>query len=167
LLYNGTNSTKCLKCSPQFLLTNQSTCVRISPLCLQYSPNGNCLLCDANFTVSSGICVLKDSSNTSQKFDPLCARFNNTKCIKCSFGAYFNANKICILGNPLCKEINNVGVCLSCFPGYVLKDGNCFTQAINLDPNCNTFEGSRCIRCSRGAAFDSNGRCIVMDPNCK
>ena len=36
-----------------------------------------------------------------------------------------------------------------------------------MDPNCNKFHGSICVKCSRGAFLNEDGICIVSDPLCK
>lgn len=43
----------------------------------------------------------------------------------------------CIPVNPLCKDYNGQGLCLSCYPGYSLSAGVC-GAARDSDPYCKT-----------------------------
>lgn len=150
-------------------MTSQAACVRISPICAKYDLNGVCVECEPAFNLDTGKCLPKDSASTlkSLVFDPLCNRFEKGVCTKCSYGAYFDVKGVCRISNPLCKESDTNGACTVCYSGFELKDGSCILVVQDLDPNCNLFEGAKCLRCSFGAYFDVNGKCVVTDPNCK
>lgn len=162
------DSVKCLACKDGYLLTSQAACVKISPLCAKYNLDGICVECEPSFTLDSGKCYSKDlPSLRTVVYDPLCNRFDKGVCVKCSWGAFFDTNGKCKVGNPLCREMDSTGACLSCYSGFTLKDGGCVTVVLDLDPNCNLFDGAKCIKCSMGAYFDANGKCVISDPNCR
>lgn len=161
------DGSKCTQCLDGFLLTSQYFCIKTSPLCSTYNLDGLCTACEPSFNLVSGKCISKDAVSTSWNIDPLCNRFDKGTCVKCSYGAYFNTNGVCKLGNPLCKEMDRNGACISCYSGFQVKDSTCVQVTLDLDPNCNLFDGVKCVKCSQGAYFDTNGKCIVTDPNCK
>lgn len=89
-------------------------------------------------------------------------------CVKCSWGSFLNSKGKCQQANPLCKTFDQTnGKCLSCYPGFEVEEGNCVILRVELDPNCNQFEGTKCVKCSQGAYFDNNGKCQIKDTNCK
>jgi hypothetical protein len=90
------------------------------------------------------------------------------RCLKCSFGYYFDARGFCMQQNPNCKLFNPLlSLCLDCYPGYELKNNDCHQSAAKVvDPHCKTFNGNICTECSKGAIFNANRICIVVDPSC-
>lgn len=134
------DSVKCLACKDGYLLTSQALCVRISPLCAKYNLDGICIECEPSFNLDSGKCYPKDLPTLrSIVYDPLCNRFEKGVCVKCSFGAYFDAKGTCRPASPLCKESDTNGACTSCYNGFQVKDGTCVQIIVDLDPNCNQF----------------------------
>lgn len=118
------NGSQCSKCFDGFLLTSLNTCVVKAISCIKYSPEGVCLACDGNGTLVlvGGLCQLvistvnklgSSGNVTDTSFiDIHCNTFDaQGKCIKCSRGAYFNANNSCILGDLNCKNLSSTGVC--------------------------------------------------------
>ena len=71
--------------------------------------------------------------------------------------------------DPTCFTYNqNNGLCTSCYVGYELMGGRCIKgTAPDGDPNCKKFVNGVCEECSKGAIFNANRRCIVVDPTCK
>lgn len=102
--------------------------------------------------------------------DSGCARFENGKCIKCSFGFYFNKEAKCRMIPPTCSNFNTATeVCLGCYPGYALnKDKNCVESVLtsNLDPGCSRFENGKCVKCSFGYYFHGSGACKMIPATC-
>ena len=68
------------------------------------------------------------------------------KCLKCSFGYYFDSNGLCVQKNPNCKTFDdNTSLCIECYPGYDLVNSDCQKgKDKDVDPNCKTFNGSVC-----------------------
>lgn len=100
--------------------------------------------------------------------DKFCSAYNNSVCISCSFGYYFDSAKRCQQVNPLCLTYDSLnGNCLSCYIGYSLQSAKCIPTPQILDPNCYKFNGNLCIQCSLGYHFNSNKSCIQIDPLCQ
>lgn len=41
------------------------------------------------------------------------------------------------------------------------------TDTVTFDPNCNTFNGSTCVKCSFGYYFGQDGSCTKVDSSCQ
>ena len=62
-------------------------------------------------------------------YDPNCNKFEGSKCVKCSFGYYFNFKGKCTLANPNCKEFDESnGFCTSCYPGFEVEGPDCVRE---------------------------------------
>lgn len=61
------------------------------------------------------------------------------------------------------------GNCTDCYPGYVLRDGDCdIPDPETIDGNCKTFASSEkkvCVQCYQGF-FPLNGVCELQDDQC-
>lgn len=73
--------------------------------------------------------------------------------------------------NPICKTVNRVGDCTSCYQGYWLVKGNCTTnvnaiKASAYDVNCKTIQNNTCLECYPGYRLNINS-CLVVNPLCK
>lgn len=91
-------------------------------------------------------------------------------CTTCSTRYYLDAGNICQPVNPNCNTYNTTtGGCLSCYPGFGLIEDTCLPGIVsnNFDPNCNTFNGDLCAKCSTGYFLSSSGKCQGVDPSCK
>lgn len=70
------DSFKCIECKDGYLLTSQSICIKISPLCARYNTDGVCIECDVNFNLDAGKCYPKDMPSIRATYiDPLCNKF--------------------------------------------------------------------------------------------
>lgn len=95
--------------------------------------------------------------------DPNCNQFKNGKCIKCSFGFYFNIENVCIQVPSECKSYDTKEQrCYQCYDGYELNSYNlCLKKDKEVsDPNCNQFKNGRCTKCSFGFYFNKQDKCI-------
>lgn len=95
---------------------------------------------------------------------------SNGVCTACSTRYYLDAGKICQPVNPNCDTYDTVtGGCLSCYPGFGLIENTCLPGIVSssFDPNCNTFNGSLCAKCSNGFFLNAQGKCQGVDPTCK
>jgi hypothetical protein len=91
-------------------------------------------------------------------------------CITCSTRYYLDSGNICQPVNPNCNTYDLVtGGCLSCYPGFGLIEDTCLPGIVSnsFDPNCNTFNGSLCAKCSSGFFLNTAGKCQGVDPTCK
>lgn len=156
----------CSQCSRGFYLSN-STCVMVNPLCKDFDYTRLvCTGCYSGYSLSSdNTCGVSAASNLAVG----CSQFNNSICIKCSNGYYFDVNKVCTLADTLCRSFDQSnGDCLSCYSGFNLANGRCnVDNSSNLNPYCQVFVNSTCLNCSRGYYFDSNKVCQQIDPLCK
>jgi len=93
----------------------------------------------------------------------------NSTCIDCSTRYYLDNNTICQPVNPNCNTYDNKsGACLTCYPGFGLIEDTCLPGIATgtFDPNCNTFNGSTCVSCSKSYYLSSSGKCTAVNPSC-
>ena len=160
---------KCEKCSQGYYFGQGDDCLLANTLCRTFDQsNGDCLSCFAGFRLEGRDCVEDEGSS----LNPFCAEFDaNNTCIRCSSGYYFDNDKVCQLINPLCKTFDfEINSCAECFVGFELKDGNCELgpEGSVIDPNCKEIDADgKCLECSQGAYFNSEGRCQVVSASCK
>ena len=71
-----------------------------------------------------------------QVTDLNCAQWDwdNQVCLKCATDSYFNTNGRCTKKDVLCREVNQNGVCTSCYKGYRLSGATCV-----IDTGCKSF----------------------------
>lgn len=141
----------------------------IPPTCSNFNTATEvCLGCYPGYALNKDKnCV--ESVSTSN-LDPGCSRFENGKCVKCSFGYYFHGSGACKMIPATCGNFDTIRqVCIACYPGYVLdKDSNCIVgTSASADPGCNSFENGKCTRCSFGYYFDKNRSCRLIPPTCR
>jgi hypothetical protein len=91
---------KCTQCSMGFYLLN-GTCTMVNPLCKTFDYTAlACTNCYSGYVLSSTAhCEVSSTANVAAG----CSQFNNSVCVKCSNGYYFDSNKICTLADTLCK----------------------------------------------------------------
>lgn len=108
----------------------------------------------------------------AQSAVPNCNQMDLTtnKCVKCSQGYFFDQQGNCQQADPNCKSFDSSSfLCQACYDGYSLNASNqCVkSQAAQGDPNCAKYgSNNTCIQCSKGAIFNPNKVCIVIDPSC-
>lgn len=139
-----------------------------NPLCKTFdTTNGACLSCYAGFKLSQGNCDVDNSSN----LNPYCQKFENSTCVACSKGYYFDANKVCQQIDVFCKTFDYTNnICTACYMGFSLVNGSCLVSASTsvADPNCRLFSKDNvCLNCSNGYYFNHDNVCIQVNPNCK
>lgn len=160
------NNGICVECSKGAIFNSKGICIIVDPSCATHNElDGSCTSCYPGYKVSNKICVKEEA----QAGDPNCKTFSNGICVECSKGAFFNLFGICIITDPSCATHNeNDGTCTSCYPGYALSDLKTCVKAVEgeKDPNCKTFNNGVCVSCSKGAIFNQNGKCIIIDPSC-
>lgn len=90
--------------------------------------------------------------------------------MKCSFGSFFDENRVCRLVSPLCRTFNpSNGFCLTCYPAFKLESGKCIEDLYfeDQDPNCARFNEGICLTCSSGFYFGNDGLCKQANPLCE
>jgi hypothetical protein len=80
---------------------------------------------------------------------------DNQRCSTCYKGFYYDLSyEKCQPYNPLCKTVDSQNICLSCYMGYVLFNGNCTVNngqmpstvkassiaTRQIDPNCQKYQ---------------------------
>ena len=118
-----------------------------------------CTSCYPGYMLFNGTCP------PAPPKDPNCKTVTPTGCILCYDSYYLNDNK-CIQINPLCQTSNtSTGLCLSCYKGYSLMNGQC-SQAF-ADPNCAKYdEQGGCLVCS-DKYYKMAGVCTRVSALCK
>jgi len=139
---NTFNGSACAKCSSGFFLNAQGKCQNVNPACKTYdNGNGLCTSCFSGYEVQNGNCAVSLNANTianCNQIDQL-----SGKCVKCSFGYYFDQNGNCKQADPNCKSFDSLlEKCIDCYPGYTLDLNNqCIkSQDPILDPNCAKYD---------------------------
>jgi len=167
----------CLECSKGYVfkgLLTGKVCVPTSDYCKTYDATwGNCTSCFKGYDLVDGNCVFSPS-NTAKPSDLGCAKWDwdNQICLACSKGFYLNSNKICTAYSTQCKTISNSGLCISCFKGYDLVDGDCVFSASNTakpaDLGCASWnwDSQICLQCSKNWVFNPAGICIPVSDLC-
>lgn len=120
-------------CSNRYYF-NGSTCTPVNPQCKSYEmSSGMCTSCYPGYMLFNGTCP------PAPPKDPNCKIVTPEGCTECYESYYLNSEAKCIQINPLCKSSNSsTGLCLSCFKGYSLRNGQC-SQAF-ADPNCAKYD---------------------------
>ena len=159
----------------------------MSPLCLTWNDEGDCLSCFEGYKLISGICAIEtDADLIGQIKDPNCFSYENDTCVACAYRFYFNREGICTTVHPDCKTWENeTGACTSCFDGFELRESKCLSltgSKIKLSsfapappstdttfveiPNCAEYNGPECAVCAFRYYY-SNGSCHQVSDLCK
>ncbi len=80
-----------------------------------------CVECEKNYELDKIVdCVQK------LVFDPLCVRLNqNGTCDICAFRSVRDKHGTCKKVSDQCREWDGKGLCIACYLGYKLCDGEC------------------------------------------
>jgi proprotein convertase subtilisin/kexin type 5 len=131
----------------------------------------NCTSCFNGYVLASGSCIFSPL-NSALPPDAGCALWNwsNQTCVACSHFWFFK-NGVCTPVSDLCKTYDNViGVCLTCYLGYDLVNGNCVISTTNSksDIGCANWNWTSqvCLSCSPYWVL-VNGACHSVSPYCK
>jgi len=90
----------CTQCSRGFYLQN-GTCNMVNPFCKTFDYTAlACTACYPGYGLSAaGNCEVSAASSLPTG----CSQFNNSICVRCSRGYYFDVNKNCAMADALCK----------------------------------------------------------------
>ena len=109
-----------------------------------------------------------------QVTDLNCAQWDwdNQVCLKCATDSYFNTNGRCTKKDVLCREVNQNGVCTSCYKGYRLSGATCVIDTrvqIVQDLLCAEWDWDNqvCLKCAQRARLNANGICAPLDDLCR
>ena len=148
---------KCLKCSNRWVFNTNGFCVPVSDQCNTFDSRGNCITCYNGYNLVSGNCVLPAFQNVA---DPGCADWDgaNQICRQCGFRWMMNGQRKCVPVFDNCQKWDNLGVCTSCYSGYILQGSNC----VVANSLCQTSNSNgACITCYTGYVLD-NGNCVPI-----
>ena len=164
------NSQICLKCSNNWVFSNNGVCVPVSDQCKTFDLAGSCVSCYKGYNLSVGKCVLAPTTAPS---DSGCAlwNWNSQTCLKCSNNWVFNNKGVCVVVSDQCKTFDLAGNCQSCYVGYNLSVGKCVlapTQVVS-DLGCGTWDWKQqiCLACSNNWVFNNKGVCVVVSDQCQ
>jgi proprotein convertase subtilisin/kexin type 5 len=156
------NADICIKCYSSFQLNSMNRCIPRNPNCFSSNNNGVCTACYQGYSLINGNCVNRIS-------DPFCRAFNSDgSCKECSQTYVYNPNtQKCTRVNPNCNSTNQVTFeCTSCYPGFVLSNGNCVIGTTIAIANCHAISGSQCLVCSQGYYKTPNNTCEIISGLC-
>lgn len=114
-------------------------CTAQNPLCRTLDRNnGACLTCWPGYIISGITCIVDPQTAAIAASDPYCIKFFNNRCTQCALTYYYSRDtNQCVQIDPLCRNADQDGNCLNCYPGYFLNSGKCIiAQAISIS-NCN------------------------------
>lgn len=167
------NNQICISCSKGFTFNAKKVCVAVSDQCKAYNADGQCNSCFKGYDLINGSCIFS-ASNNAKPSDLGCGSWDwdNNKCLACSKGFVFNANRICVAVSDQCKTFDLTGSCTSCFKGYDLINGTCiFSTSNNAKPSqigCFKWDWDNqiCLECSKRWVFNNNQQCVPVDDKC-
>ena len=115
------NGKVCSKCSVGSRFNNMGRCMILDSQCRSYDEvSGQCIKCYAGYELNNmRVCI---KSVIEEVKDPFCAEWSGNRCVRCSQGTFFNAQRICTQVDSLCSSFNKLtGECLGCYSGYDLS----------------------------------------------
>ena len=136
----------CKDCYASYYLSSQNTCLRLDPLCKNYTARKDaCDGCYDGYTLYQGKCVISTQIPDANS-DPYCIATKGAICVKCANGYYLSHDDgLCKQLNPLCKKSNmSNGQCKDCYTGYTLSAGTCIVAASVNIPYCARVAGIAC-----------------------
>lgn len=120
----------CTECAIRWYFDSNKNCQPVSNFCRTWTVSGNCDTCYQGYTVINGACILTPTLFKPFIDNSLCSQWNNTVCIKCSDRSYFNTSGFCTAVSDQCATWDSLsGVCLTCYNGYNLNNGQCVLSA--------------------------------------
>ena len=160
----------CTRCSTRYYKDDEGICQPVNSNCNTYNPvNGACTSCYSGFVQIEDTCLPEALfPNIAPVTDPYCNLFQDSKCVKCAFGYFFNAEGKCKQADPNCRSFNDTnGECLSCYPGFMLKAKVCVVEPPGgILENCNEILDGQCVKCSFGFYFGPNRSCKKIPDTC-
>lgn len=99
-------------------------CIPVNDVCSAWDTNGYCKSCYKGYNLANGVCILAPVTGPK---DLGCAKWdwNNQVCLECSARWMKGANGACVPVSDQCSSWNAQGVCVACYKGYVLYNGQC------------------------------------------
>ena len=154
----------CTQCSFGYYFDEFGRCRQIPSTCGDFDTlRGVCRTCYPGYELNSnGKCVAVEAGAG----DSGCNEFKDGKCVKCSFGFYFNREERCIQIPPSCANFDTgLEYCTQCYPGFLLNANNQCEESDALD-GCNQYENGICVKCSFGFYFNRFNVCTQIPETC-
>ncbi len=152
-------TTACNQCRDSYYINIDGSCKMLPSNCLNSNNQGYCLSCSANYTLSSGTCIIA-INNGGQTTIANCLTYNSNRnlCQACNYG-WYTTGASCLKASDKCLSYDmNSGKCYTCVTNYGLNsNGEClFISIISnnsntsnssglRDPNCVKYSGISCI----------------------
>ena len=141
--FSISNPEVCVLCYQGYSVINGKCTIR-DDLCAEYSQaDSRCTACYSGYTLNqNNRCVITDSTQTVGISDANCIKLLNNDCIQCADGFFLNTQKKCELANPQCRTIDSLGRCLTCYPGFILTNGDCLSPLLSPEvsvPFCEEY----------------------------
>ena len=158
----------CVECSDHYYFNENGVCCEVKPQCKNFNRQvGICEACYQGYGLVNGVCVRTDLINSEGAG---CKTWIDGKCSECSNRWYFNSNNVCTPVSDLCRTWTSTGNCETCYPGYVVAEGQCISDPNIFRPAqddlCATWKDRTCIKCADRAYFDANGVCRGVSTQC-
>ena len=88
------------------------------------------------------------------------------------FYEFFDSNGRCVTKSGLCRQVNNNGICETCYKGYILRGGICVIDEDRqqvTDLLCAEWDWDNqiCLACAQRARKNVNGICVPLDDLCR
>ena len=163
----------CLECSVRYYFNQERVCTPISDNCRTWNQEtGACQTCYQGHVVNdNGECIV-DPNPFIPAANSLCKTWDGTRCLECSYRAYFNSENVC---TPISDNCNTwdlaTGNCLTCYHGFILVDGRC-ELAPGVTPSdlgCKIWDWQNqvCLTCSKNWVFNTNNVCTPVSDRCR
>ncbi|ELP92624.1 protein serine/threonine kinase, putative [Entamoeba invadens IP1] len=164
LLCRTVSSNSCIRCIPNYILTNNNCCSIKEEKCL--SSNEKCLKCEDGYTLENGGCKIP-YDHCQQK------NYSSQVSTKTAFKYTTDTNDLCVLCSPLVNTLNINGKCketdsnsysksnyyiVSCVSGYITNGTSCVLCTTFIQ-NCERCTITTCEKCQSGYIITSSGKC--------
>ena len=165
------NNEVCEECAFRHWFDANGICQAVANQCNTWdNADGLCLSCYQGYDLVNGACEFSPS-NTQGPADLGCKAWDQGVCIECSPRWVMNNNGACVPVSDICRTHDINGLCLTCYQGYDLVNGNCEFSPANTaapsDPGCKTWNNGVCEACSQNWVFDANNVCVPVSDACR
>ena len=167
----------CSKCSPGHgfeVVEGQTNCILKDQASCTISEDVSpfkCLLCDAGYFISEGVCVLANIEIAN-------CLINDTAdtCSQCQAGYILAADRLSCFediqllstmdGSCSSVKIEIEPKCSFCRPGYLFSDSSCISCSNNTHSQgcfqCNYLDQSECLICKSGYYMNKDTTCVKI-----
>ena len=156
----------CLECSARWVQID-GVCVAISDNCREHDANAECTACYKGYSVVDGECVADEPQGPT---DLGCKTWDwdNQVCLECS-ERWVQIDGVCVAVSDHCREHDAAGLCVACYKGYSVVDGECVADEpiMPVDLGCKTWDWDNqiCLECSE-RWVSQDGVCVPVNDHC-